>query len=74
MVAAIGKMGEFGNHFRVAVTNGLTRNESRAVHSQITIYLALRSARTAFRWQDQIWTKAREIEGLIQPFRNEVGN
>jgi 4-carboxymuconolactone decarboxylase len=40
-VAAIGKMGEFGNHFRVAVTNGLTRNELRAVHSQITIYFGI---------------------------------
>jgi hypothetical protein len=37
IAAAIGKMGEFGNHFRGALTNGLTPNELRAVLTQITI-------------------------------------
>jgi 4-carboxymuconolactone decarboxylase len=41
MVAAIGKMGEFGNHFRGAVTNGLTQNELRTVLTHITIYCGI---------------------------------
>jgi 4-carboxymuconolactone decarboxylase len=41
MVAAIGKIGEFGNHFRGAVTNGLTQNELRAVLTHITIHCGI---------------------------------
>jgi Dyp-type peroxidase family len=41
IAAAIGKMGEFGNHFRGALTNGLTPNELRAVLTQITIYCGI---------------------------------
>jgi 4-carboxymuconolactone decarboxylase len=38
MVAALGKMGEFGSHIRGALTNGLTPDELRAVLVQVTIY------------------------------------
>jgi 4-carboxymuconolactone decarboxylase len=41
MVAAIGKMGEFSNHVRGAVTNGLSQNDLRAVLTQITIYCGI---------------------------------
>ena|ERR1700686_1161141 len=41
IAAAIGKMSEFGNHFRGARTNGLTPNELRAVLTQITIYCGI---------------------------------
>jgi 4-carboxymuconolactone decarboxylase len=41
IVAALGKMGEFGNHIRGARTNGLTQNELRAVLTQITIYCGI---------------------------------
>jgi 4-carboxymuconolactone decarboxylase len=39
--AAIGKMGEFANHFRGAENNGLTPNELRAVLNQISIYCGI---------------------------------
>jgi 4-carboxymuconolactone decarboxylase len=41
MVAAIGKMGEFANHLRGALSNGLTPNELRAVLVQIAIYCGI---------------------------------
>ncbi len=41
MVAAIGKMGEFANHFRGACANGLTANELRAVLVQIAVYCGI---------------------------------
>jgi 4-carboxymuconolactone decarboxylase len=41
MVAAIGKMGEFSNHIRGALTNGLSQSELRAVLTQITIYCGI---------------------------------
>lgn len=39
--AAIGKMGEFSNHFRGAQSNGLTPDELRAVLTQIGIYCGI---------------------------------
>jgi len=41
MVAAIGKMGEFANHLRGALSNGVTPNELRAVLVQIAIYCGI---------------------------------
>src|SRR6201997_5489585 len=41
MIAALGKMEEFGSHFRGAMTNGLTTNELRAVLTQIAIYCGI---------------------------------
>ncbi len=41
MVAAIGKMGEFANHIRGALNNGLTPNELRAILVQISVYCGI---------------------------------
>jgi 4-carboxymuconolactone decarboxylase len=38
MIAALGKMEEFGTHVRGALNNGLTPNEIRAALTQVTIY------------------------------------
>ena len=54
MVAAIGKMGEFGNHFRGALTNGLTPNELRAVLTQITIYCGIAVGADCFQVAGEI--------------------
>lgn len=54
MVAAIGKMGEFGNHFRGALTNGLTPNELRAVLTQITIYCGIAVGAECFQVAGEI--------------------
>src|SRR5258706_2290785 len=41
MVAALGKMGEFANHFRCARTNGLKPNELGALLLQIAVYCGI---------------------------------
>ena len=41
MAAALGKMGEFANHFRGARVNGLSRDELRAVLVQIAVYCGI---------------------------------
>ena len=38
MIAALGKMEEFGTHIRGALNNGLTPNEIRAALTHITMY------------------------------------
>lgn len=55
MLAATGKMEEFELHFRAAMTNGLTKDELRAVLTHIAIYCGIpvgvdcfRSARKVF--------------------------
>jgi 4-carboxymuconolactone decarboxylase len=57
MVAAIGKMGEFGNHFRGALTNGLTPNELRAVLTQITIYCGIAIGADCFQVASAVLTE-----------------
>ena len=59
MVAAIGKMGEFSNHFRGALTNGLTPNELRAVLTQITIYCGIASGADCFQVASTILTEGK---------------
>jgi 4-carboxymuconolactone decarboxylase len=60
MVAAIGKMGEFGNHFRGAVTNGLTQNELRAVLTHITVYCGIAVGADCFQVAGAIPHKGKE--------------
>ena len=59
MVAAIGKMGEFSNHFRGALTNGLTPNELRAVLTQITIYCGIAIGADCFQVASGILTEGK---------------
>jgi 4-carboxymuconolactone decarboxylase len=54
MVAAIGKMVEFGNHLRGARANGLTPNELRAVLIQIAIYCGIPVGADCFQVAEQI--------------------
>src|SRR5258708_17591086 len=41
MVAAIGKKGEYANHIRGALNNGLTPNDLRAILVQISVYCCI---------------------------------
>ena len=54
MVAAVGKMGEFGNHLRGARANGLTPNELRAVLIQIAIYCGIPVGADCFKVAETI--------------------
>lgn len=49
MLAALGRMHEFGIHFRGAVNNGLTEAELRAVLTQIAVYCGIPAGVEAFR-------------------------
>jgi 4-carboxymuconolactone decarboxylase len=49
MIASLGKMHEFENHFRGALRNGLTPNELRAVLTQVAIYCGFPIAVDCFR-------------------------
>ena len=49
MLAALGRMHEFGMHFRGALRNGLTPEELRAVLTQITVYCGVPAGVEAFR-------------------------
>ena len=49
MLAALGRMHEFELHFRGAITNGLTRDELRAVLIQIAVYCGVPAGVECFR-------------------------
>lgn len=49
MLAALGRMHEFGVHFRGAIRNGLTDGELRAALVQIAIYCGIPAGVEAFR-------------------------
>jgi 4-carboxymuconolactone decarboxylase len=49
MIAALGKMHEFELHFRGALRNGLTRDELRAVLTQIAVYCGIPVGVDSFR-------------------------
>src|ERR1700722_16937085 len=59
MVAAIGKMGEFSNHIRGALANGLSANELRAVLTQITIYCGIAIGADFFQGGSTILTEGK---------------
>jgi 4-carboxymuconolactone decarboxylase len=58
--AAIGKMGEFGNHIRGAQNNGLTPNELRAVLTQISIYCGVAVGADCFQAASAILNEGKE--------------
>ena len=60
MVAALGKMGEFANHFRGALVNGLTPNELRAVLVQIAIYCGIPVGADCFQVGQTILGESKE--------------
>ncbi len=49
MLAALGRMHEFGLHFRGALTNGLSRDELKAILTQITAYCGVPAGVECFR-------------------------
>ncbi len=49
LIAALGRMHEWEVHFRGAITNGLTREELRAVLHQITAYAGAPAGVECFR-------------------------
>ena len=60
MVAALGKMGEFANHIRGALTNGLTPHELRAVLVQVTIYCGVPIGADCFQVADTILSESKD--------------
>lgn len=49
MIAALGRMHEFELHFRGAIRNGLTREELRAILTQIAVYCGIPAGVDCFR-------------------------
>jgi 4-carboxymuconolactone decarboxylase len=49
MLAALGRMHEFELHFRGAITNGLSRDELKAILTQITAYCGVPAGVECFR-------------------------
>ncbi len=49
MLAALGRMHEFELHFRGALTNGLSRDELKAILTQITAYCGVPAGVECFR-------------------------
>ena len=54
MLAALGKMQEFELHLRAAITNGLTKEELRAVLIHISIYCGIPVGVDCFRAAKQV--------------------
>ena len=55
MIAALGKMSEFELHFRAAMRNGLTKEELRAVLTQIAVYCGIPVGVDCFRVAKQVF-------------------
>ncbi|MDJ0948345.1 MAG: carboxymuconolactone decarboxylase family protein [Alphaproteobacteria bacterium] len=49
MIAALGRMHEFELHFRGAIKNGLSRDELKAVLTQIAVYCGIPAGVESFR-------------------------
>jgi 4-carboxymuconolactone decarboxylase len=49
MIAALNRMHEWETHFRGAITNGLTKQELKAILHQITIYCGVPAGVECFR-------------------------
>jgi 4-carboxymuconolactone decarboxylase len=54
MLAALGKPHEFELHFRAALRNGLTKDELRAVLTQIAVYCGVPAGVDCFRIARQV--------------------
>lgn len=60
MIAALGRMHEWELHFRGAITNGLTREELRAILHQITIYAGIPAGVECFRIARRVFAELDE--------------
>ena len=60
MIAALNRMHEWELHFRGAITNGVTRQELRAVLHQISIYCGIPAGVECFRIAKRVLS---EIDG-----------
>jgi len=49
MIAALNRMHEWELHFRGAITNGLTRDELKAILTQIAVYCGIPTGVECFR-------------------------
>ncbi len=64
MLAALGRMHEFGVHFRGAVRNGLTDAELRAALIQIAVYCGIPAGVECFRVAKTIRDEMNAEQGL----------
>jgi 4-carboxymuconolactone decarboxylase len=60
MLAALNRMHEFEIHFRGAITNGLSRDELKAILHQITIYCGVPAGVESFRVARKVFA---ELDG-----------
>ncbi len=60
MIAALGRMHEWELHFKGALTNGLTREELRAILMQIAVYCGIPAGVECFRIAKKVLA---EIDG-----------
>ena len=60
MIAALNRMHEWEVHFRGAITNGLTKNELKAILHQISIYCGIPVGVECFRIARKVFA---ELEG-----------
>lgn len=60
MIAALNRMHEWELHFRGAITNGVTRDELRAILMQITIYAGMPAGVECFRIARKVFA---ELDG-----------
>jgi 4-carboxymuconolactone decarboxylase len=60
MIACLGKMHEFEAHFRGAIRNGLSRDELRAILTQVAIYCGFPVAVDCFRVARAILNEAKK--------------
>ena len=60
MLAALNRMHEFEIHFRGAITNGLSRDQLKAILHQITIYCGVPAGVESFRVARKIFA---ELDG-----------
>ena len=63
MLAALGRMQEFELHFRGALTNGLSRDELKAILTQITAYCGVPAGVECFRIARKVLAELDAVKG-----------
>ena len=62
MLAALGRMHEWGLHFKGAITNGLTKQELQAIITQISIYCGVPAGVECHRIANQIFAEMEQSD------------
>jgi len=62
MIAALGRMTEWELHFKGAISNGLSRDELRAILHQITVYAGVPAGVECFRIARRVFAELDEAD------------